>query len=105
MIPELSFDGCGINGPDEYRTRLATFATPRGDDARKFGPMFAASPDMLAALVTIADRLEAWAETSERIASGHWTGETDSMEVARHRNIASNFRDLIRIARDSMPKS
>ncbi len=23
--PELTFDGCGINGPDEYRTRLATF--------------------------------------------------------------------------------
>ena len=103
MSQELSFDGCGINGPDEYRTRLATFATPRGDDAIKYGPMFAASPDMLAALVTIADRLEAWAETSERIASGD-TGETDSMELARHRNISSNFRDLIRTARDSMPK-
>lgn len=42
MIPELSYDGCGINGPDEYRTRLATFRTL--DDARHFGPLFAASP-------------------------------------------------------------
>jgi len=24
MRPTLSFDGCGINGPDEYRRRLFT---------------------------------------------------------------------------------
>lgn len=94
MSHELSFDGCGIN------TRLATFATPRGDDARKFGPLFAASPDMLAALTVIIDRLEAWAEYSERIART----EADSPRTEQHKNIAANYRELIRIARDSMPK-
>lgn len=53
---ELSFDGFGINGPDEYRTRLATFQlTPgfeleRAEWAKKYGPMMAAAPEMLAAL-------------------------------------------------------
>lgn len=47
---ELSFDGCGINGPDEYRTRLATFVTVGGPDAMKYGPLFAAAPELLAAL-------------------------------------------------------
>lgn len=46
--PELSFDGMGINGPDEYRSRIATFAT--GEAARKYGPLFAAAPDLLASL-------------------------------------------------------
>lgn len=101
MTPELSYDGCGINGPDEYRTRLATFATPRSDDARHFGPLFAASPDMHAALTVIIDRLEAWAEHSERIART----EADSPRTEQHKNIAANYRELIRIARDSMPKS
>ena len=44
--PELNYDGCGINGPDEYRTRIATFSNL----ADHYGPMFAASPDMLAIL-------------------------------------------------------
>lgn len=44
--PELSFDGCGINGSDEYRTRIATFS----NQAEKYGPLFAAAPDLLAAL-------------------------------------------------------
>lgn len=56
-FPHLSFDGCGINGRDEYRTRLATFAKVRSPEAREFGPLFAASPDMLAVLVSISQDL------------------------------------------------
>lgn len=43
----LSYDGHGINGTDEYRTRLATFTGPEG---RSFGPLFAAAPELLEAL-------------------------------------------------------
>lgn len=46
----LSFDGCGINGRDEYRSRLCTFTEARGKDAYAYGPMFAAAPEMLEAL-------------------------------------------------------
>lgn len=45
-FPDLSFDGCGINGRDEYRTRIATFS----NDADKYGKLFAAAPDLLEAL-------------------------------------------------------
>ena len=45
----LSFDGCGINGGDEYKSRIATFAKIRGDDAMHYGPLFAAAPELLAA--------------------------------------------------------
>lgn len=44
----LMFDGVGINGPDQYRTRLATFTSPEA--AKVYGPMLAAAPDLLAAL-------------------------------------------------------
>lgn len=50
--PELSFDGKGINGPDEYRERVATFRNDEG--ARKYGPLFAAAPDLLAALQALS---------------------------------------------------
>ena len=43
--PELSFDGHGINGPDEYRTRIAAFITLAG--AERYGPLFAAAPELL----------------------------------------------------------
>lgn len=46
--PELTYDGIGINGPDEYRTRVAKF--DKQADADKYGPLFAAAPDLLAAL-------------------------------------------------------
>jgi hypothetical protein len=46
----LSYDGCGINDRDAYASRIATF-THRGDEnCRKYGPLFAASPVLLAAL-------------------------------------------------------
>jgi hypothetical protein len=41
--PELSYDGNGINGPDEHRTRLATFRTQ--EDADMYGPLLAAAPE------------------------------------------------------------
>lgn len=59
--PELSFDGCGINGPDEYRTRLFT-ARPEDRDSeavKKYGPLCAAAPEMLAALNVALLELEA----------------------------------------------
>ncbi len=48
MRATLSFDGHGINGPDVHRSRLATFAP--GADKAKWGPLFAAAPEMLEAL-------------------------------------------------------
>ncbi len=44
----LSFDGKGINGPDEYRSRLATFTSDKA--ATEYGALFEASPALLAAL-------------------------------------------------------
>ncbi len=45
--PQWVFDGCGINGSDEYRTRLATLTTE--GHSRKCGPLMAAAPDLLEA--------------------------------------------------------
>ena len=57
---ELSYDGFGINGPDKYRTRIASFS--RNEEYRaereKYGPMFAASPDLLAALLDFVTMTE-----------------------------------------------
>jgi hypothetical protein len=49
--PELSFDGCGINGPDEYRTRLATFNRDGwpAETVTKYGKLLEAAPELLAA--------------------------------------------------------
>ena len=44
----FTFDGMGINGPDEYAPRLATL-TSVGRDAR-VGPLLAAAPDLRKAL-------------------------------------------------------
>lgn len=53
--PELTFDGKGINGPDEYRTRIATFNHPdsANQDAKKYGPLFASSPILAAAVLMV----------------------------------------------------
>lgn len=99
MTPELSFDGCGINGPDQFRTPIAKFCKPRSDESENYGPLFAAAPDMKHALETIADRLEAWAETHERLAQ-----TTVSVDRSSHENRAANYRELIRIARESLPQ-
>ena len=53
MRPELSFDGKGINGPDEYRSRIATFLS--AEAAEKYGKLFEAAPDLLRALRDLLD--------------------------------------------------
>lgn len=63
--PELSFDGMGINGPNEYRDRLATFNrngpwTP--EQVQWYGRLFQAGPEMLDAL----ESLSAWLVNAER---------------------------------------
>ncbi len=52
---DFTFDGFGINGRDEYRTRLATL-TETGQ-REKVGPLFAASPDLREALEAAWDLL------------------------------------------------
>jgi hypothetical protein len=47
---KLTFDGMGINGPDKYRTRVATFVNPDADGA-KYGKLFAAAPELVEALL------------------------------------------------------
>lgn len=48
----LNYDGCGINWHDAYRTRLATFSATARENGldKEFGPLFAAAPELLAAL-------------------------------------------------------
>jgi hypothetical protein len=59
--PELYFDdGCGIMGPDMNRTPLATFNRadwPR-TAAEHYGPLFAASPDLLRELQIAVEMIE-----------------------------------------------
>ena len=59
MPPSLSYDGHGINDSDEYRSRIATF-TGRCllDERDRFGHLFAAAPDLLAALVDLVNRCD-----------------------------------------------
>lgn len=45
--PTFTFDGYGINGPDEFRSRVARL-TDYGQEI-KAGPLLAAAPDLLAA--------------------------------------------------------
>ena len=45
---KMSFDGFGVNGSDEYKSRLATL-TPEGKRLN-VGPLLAAAPDLLAAI-------------------------------------------------------
>lgn len=62
--PELSFDGFGINGPDEYRSRIATF-TKREDGTTAgahYGPLFAAAPELMAALRELQGAVQAHRE-------------------------------------------
>lgn len=52
---QLSFDGCGINGPDKYKTRIATFAYTKAVTA--YGPLFAAAPELLDALEMLIEQV------------------------------------------------
>lgn len=53
--PVLSFDGWGINGPDQYRSRLCSFTNQMHAD--QWGPLFEAAPMMLQALQTMETML------------------------------------------------
>jgi len=76
----LSFDGFGINGPDVHRSRIATF-TP-GADAAKWGPLFAAAPEMLDALEAVVS----WAKTYGLDVMPYRTGcSTEQPVIARAR--------------------
>ena len=50
---ELSYDGRGINGPDEYRTRIATFTSQK--TAKKYGVLFETAPELLATANEVND--------------------------------------------------
>ncbi len=62
--PELSYDGKGINGPDEYRARIATFDNAQA--AKHYGPMFAAAPELVAACEGMLE----WARRVKQINPG-----------------------------------
>jgi hypothetical protein len=55
---ELSYDGRGINGPDQYRSRIATFSNDAAGD--EYGKLFEAAPELLAALRKIRGTLSQW---------------------------------------------
>lgn len=52
---ELTFDGKGINGPDAYRSRIATFTTD--EDAAKYGKLLENAPELRDALKTADQRI------------------------------------------------
>lgn len=62
--PELSYDGRGINGPDEYRSRLATFTSTEA--AIEYGPLFEAAPMLRDACARVLRAIE-WATTEDRL--------------------------------------
>jgi hypothetical protein len=55
----LTFDGFGINGADEYRSRLATFTESAIRDGRaaRFGDLLASAPELAADLAAVRDEL------------------------------------------------
>lgn len=61
--PTFTFDGFGINGPDQYRSRLATF-TRAGQEFPNLGPMLEAAPDMLETLRAILNAHDYMQNTS-----------------------------------------
>ena len=70
MRPELSYDGHGINGPDEYRSRLFTCRAARNADEQaaldRYGKLCAAAPDLLAVLERVAETVN-WLSMSAEL--------------------------------------
>ncbi len=93
--PELSFDGCGINGPDEHRTRLFTAPRDKWDspEIRKYAPLFVAAPDMLEALKE--------AENCLRWAAQESVGRVDKEKVGGWLHHADKVRAVIAKAEGS----
>ncbi len=67
--PELSYDGKGINGPDEYRARIATFDNAQA--AKAYGPLFAAAPELLVACQEAFDELAVIRQAFDVMDYGH----------------------------------
>ncbi len=65
----LSFDGKGINDRDEFRSRIATFTTE--DHAKEYGALFAAAPELLAALNELLDAM--WHHIGKRDVKKHYS--------------------------------
>ena len=63
MCKPLSYDGKGINVPDVFKLRIATFSNQ--DAAYKYGNLFAASPLMLAALEDVMREFEVAEDVNE----------------------------------------
>lgn len=57
-MKQFNFDGKGINGGDEYMSRIATL-TEHGHSLA-VGRLFAAAPELLAALESVVKSLEMW---------------------------------------------
>lgn len=72
------------------------------DDAEANAQLIAAAPELLEAAVTVADKLEAWAETAER----HLMNYPDyHPKRDTWRNESVNYRALISLLRDSINKA
>lgn len=72
----LSFDGKGINGCGMYGTRIATFISGSSDDETALlGPMFAAAPELLAALKRIREAFYVNGKRHALMAALHGTQE------------------------------
>jgi hypothetical protein len=67
----LSFDGFGINGPDEYRSRVATL-TAEGQRLN-VGPLLASAPYLLRELKALRDEYTRLANTVDACAHD-WDG-------------------------------
>jgi hypothetical protein len=84
---ELSFDGFGINGPDEHRSRLVTFANNVNEaDRKKYGKLFEASPVMFVALEKLEAILNAMPDAGSsptNVAFDKWRLYTDALNIIR----------------------
>ena len=77
--PTLTYDGWGINGPDEHRTRLATFST--GAAGERWGPLLALAPDLLAALGALEARIREGTYILNQIALDYHRADVDAALV------------------------
>ena len=84
--PTLSFDGKGLNGPDEYRRRVATFSSAA--DAKLWGGILAAAPDMLEALRALLREAEGLHGqlNDERLLDG-WDADDEDVSLTTARAV------------------
>lgn len=65
MSNKLSYDGKGINGPDEFKTRIATFTS--SEYAEEYGHLFETAPELLDALENMVKRFYGVTVTESQI--------------------------------------